>query len=312
MKMHSYCAHNGMLSDIHQTLRKEEKRLSDLLARQSDSGFAIKEEAEDRRLEKLSLEEKERRLSESSSASAGTGGLSGSSTPFPMGTPSIPLGSTAVGTGYVNQADLLRLRLGAGGQSRTSSSASVTQTAGTVQSTLGVVTGTRSRAGSVATSIPLGTSLEPNHTHAQPVIPGLPAPRRTARDPHPLSYSSDKLVQTLATNIDLMRAELTAQGSDDLTSAGIEEADGKAVVWPENVGWKEYWLFMCYPTLVYQLSYPRTTTLVVSYYQRGTRRLTNHRYQTEAVLHCRKGFCNVRSIFSYLYLDRALHHAFHP
>jgi len=262
MKMHSYCAHNGMLSDIHRVLRKEERRLSDLLARQSDGGESIRREAESRRLESIEKEKEELKSGlDTPGGIAGLAGLAhGASTPMvPVGTPSIPTESTAMSTGYLSHADVLKLRLGGKGRMHSNASTlSETTTVDESTSALGeektkatTAEVTRSRAASVASQIPLGTSLEPTHTGTS----------SSNRMKHALSWSSDSLVSTLASNIDAMRAELTSQGSDDATTAGIEASgEGKTIVWPENVGWKEYWLFMCMPTLCYQLSYPRTTT----------------------------------------------------
>lgn len=263
MKMHSYCAHNGMLSDIYRTLKKEERRLSDLLARQPDAGAAIREEADKNRAEQL-VKFKTGGEDAGPLAALKESGVNGSSsipgTPLPIGTPAIPAGATAVSTGYISHADVVKMRLG--GKGRVDSSAStLSETSTTGDASFGkssslsvdAAGGARSRAASVASEIPLGTSLEPTHS-----VPGA----AREKDAHPLSYSSDKLVSTLASNIDAMRAELTSQGSDDATTAGIEAGEGKAIVWPANVGWKEYWIFMCMPTLCYQLSYPRTTTLV--------------------------------------------------
>lgn len=271
MKMHSYCAHNGMLSDIYRTLKKEERRLSDLLARQPDGGEKIRLEADRNRAEqavKVKTAGGEEAGPLAALKEGGTdGGMSSiPGTPLPVGTPAIPAGATAVSTGYISHSDVLKLRLGAKGRMQSNASTlsetsnadelSATSSAaaavgGGVGAGTSTVVGARSRAGSVATQIPLGTSLEPTHS----------APGSTSRkEKHPLSYSPDPLVSTLASNIDAMRAELTSQGSDDTTTAGIEAGEGEAIVWPANVGWKEYWLFMCMPTLCYQLSYPRTTT----------------------------------------------------
>lgn len=271
MKMHSYCAHNGMLSDIYRTLKKEERRLSDLLARQPDGGEKIRLEADRNRAEQAVKAKTAGGEEAGPLAALKEGGVDGGmssipGTPLPVGTPAIPAGATAVSTGYISHSDVLKLRLGAKGRMQSNAStlsetsnadelsamsSAVAAVGGGVGAGTSSVVGARSRAGSVATQIPLGTSLEPTHS-----VPGS----TSRKEKHPLSYSPDPLVSTLASNIDAMRAELTSQGSDDATTAGIEAGEGEAIVWPANVGWKEYWLFMCMPTLCYQLSYPRTTT----------------------------------------------------
>jgi sterol O-acyltransferase len=88
-----------------------------------------------------------------------------------------------------------------------------------------------------AKDLPKGTSLEPSHT----ISPHEPT------GPAQLVWSSDPRVAMLARNIDAMRDELRSNGPKD-------------IVWPENVTYKNFIEFMFFPTLVYQLEYPRTTT----------------------------------------------------
>jgi len=85
--------------------------------------------------------------------------------------------------------------------------------------------------------LPHGTSLEPSHS-SMPYSP---------KEPNVLSYSSDEKIAVLARNIDMMEDELRSNGSNGL-------------VWPQNVTYRNYFDYMFFPTLVYQLEYPRTET----------------------------------------------------
>jgi sterol O-acyltransferase len=85
--------------------------------------------------------------------------------------------------------------------------------------------------------LPHGTSLEPSHNTMQ----------HSPREPNVLSYSSDEKIAVLARNIDMMEDELRSNGSNGL-------------VWPQNVTYRNYFDYMFFPTLVYQLEYPRTDT----------------------------------------------------
>ena len=80
-----------------------------------------------------------------------------------------------------------------------------------------------------------GTSLEPVQSRHHRPIHDI------------LSYSDNEHVATLAKNIDLMKVELRSNGA-------------KGIVWPENVTYFQFMEFMLFPTLVYQLEYPRTKT----------------------------------------------------
>nr|XP_018259362.1 sterol O-acyltransferase [Kwoniella dejecticola CBS 10117]OBR81520.1 sterol O-acyltransferase [Kwoniella dejecticola CBS 10117] len=87
-------------------------------------------------------------------------------------------------------------------------------------------------------NLPLGTSLEPSHG----TLPHERAP------PSPLAWSSNEQVALLARNIDAMQEELISNG-------------GTGLVWPQNVTYRHFLDFMFFPTLVYQLEYPRTKTM---------------------------------------------------
>jgi sterol O-acyltransferase len=83
--------------------------------------------------------------------------------------------------------------------------------------------------------LPHGTSLEPSHN----TMPHSP------REPNVLAYSPDEKIAVLARNIDMMEDELRSNGAQGL-------------VWPQNVTYRNYFDYVFFPTLVYQLEYPRT------------------------------------------------------
>lgn len=85
--------------------------------------------------------------------------------------------------------------------------------------------------------LPVGTSLEPSHTTT---------PRET-RPPGTLAWSTNERVALLARNMDAMQDELRSNGA-------------KGLVWPQNVTYRHFFEYFTFPTLVYQLEYPRTNT----------------------------------------------------
>lgn len=89
-----------------------------------------------------------------------------------------------------------------------------------------------------AKDLPQGTSLEPlASVH----------PHETAA-PSALAWSPNERIALLARNIDAMEAELQSNGA-------------KKLKWPANVTLRHFVDFMFFPTLVYQLEYPRTTNM---------------------------------------------------
>lgn len=87
-------------------------------------------------------------------------------------------------------------------------------------------------------NLPHGTSLEPAHS----ITP------HDIHAPSTLAWSSNERVAILARNIDAMQEELKSNGA-------------KGLVWPENITYRHFLDYMCIPTLVYQLEYPRTNTM---------------------------------------------------
>lgn len=108
------------------------------------------------------------------------------------------------------------------------------------------VAGLRKKKSNIATdalpqpdkNLPHGTSLEPAHE----ITP------HDIHAPSTLAWSSNERVAILARNIDAMEEELKSNGT-------------KGLVWPENITYRHFLDYMCIPTLVYQLEYPRTNTI---------------------------------------------------
>lgn len=256
MKMHSYCAHNGMLSNIYFNMKDEEKRLAKLLDSLPDHGEQIRKDAqraakEHERQQAEAKKESEQRESSKSSGEADPASRDSSpsssrrGSDIPVGTPMVPPGSASFTTGYLSQGDLLKLKLapealGSGTRARLAAE----------RRTSGDSTPLQPPTPPEAPVIPKGNNVDPN-TNPLPLGTSLEPAHMASSRPHQpasvLTYASDDRVATLARNIDTMRAELTSHGSG-------------AIVWPENIGYKSYWEFMCMPTLCYQLWYPRTTT----------------------------------------------------
>lgn len=223
--MHSWCAHNGMLSDVYFSIQAEEKKLKDLLETMPDRGEKVCAEAEENsKAHEAELARKEER----------------ESSVTPIGTPMVPAGATAVSTSYITPGDLTKLRLRGDTLSRSLTSSPVPsdvhpfRPSPLAQSVYEEKK--KNEADPSKATIPLGTSLEPSYQqHLHP-----------PRKPDVLSYSSNSEIAQLAKNIDLMKDELKSNGE-------------KGLVWPENVTYKHFLEFMCFPTLCYQLEYPRTT-----------------------------------------------------
>lgn len=237
MKIHSYCSHNGMLSDIYWRLQSEERSLHNHLESLPDKGaalYASAAKAQHAADEARQIAETQRKRSKSDAIDV------------PIGTPSVPPGSTAVGSGYISHADTLRMRLNSSTRMSTidgekTGEDAVASASGTASTQLSRTPSYQAAdkvlaAHAADPSAPIGTSLEPIQ------------PKHTRHaEPHKLAYASDEHVATLAKNIDAMRSELQSNGE-------------KGTVWPNNVTYFQFMEFMLFPTLVYQLEYPRTKT----------------------------------------------------
>ncbi|WVQ93034.1 hypothetical protein IAU59_000098 [Kwoniella sp. CBS 9459] len=245
MKMHSYMSHNGILSTVHRQLQKEKAQLEEAIDTVPGGREAVLKDAIARKAE-----------------------LEAAEGPTPIGTPgpgtpgvghrvsfSAASGSGA-NAGYEDPAAALKRQLGSMTETTgLSSSLSTSIKDGTPES-LGPSPEIRQRSTASASgkkkrknqatdalpapraNLPLGTSLEPSHSTS----PHEHAP------PDALAWSSNEQIALLATNIDAMQEELKSNGA-------------KGLVWPQNVTYKHFVDFMFFPTLVYQLEYPRTDTM---------------------------------------------------
>jgi sterol O-acyltransferase len=83
------------------------------------------------------------------------------------------------------------------------------------------------------------------------------------RDPHPLATHPDQLISELSREVENLRDDLTSSPSNITTTAdGVErEVYNKTVTWPSNVTLANFWDYLLIPTLVYELSYPRTKAI---------------------------------------------------
>ncbi|UZJ54057.1 hypothetical protein CBS101457_003377 [Exobasidium rhododendri] len=83
------------------------------------------------------------------------------------------------------------------------------------------------------------------------------------RDPHPLATHPDQLISELSREVENIREDLTSSPSNITTTAeGVErEVYTKTVTWPSNITFANFWDYLLIPTLVYELSYPRTKAI---------------------------------------------------
>jgi sterol O-acyltransferase len=240
-------AHNGMLATVFFRLKQEKEELETSLSSAPEGRQAVLEEATSRRA----------RYAEGNTpvgkAALGT----------PMGTPSLPMGGTTQtvnfstttstlngATGYEEPVDAVKKESGhASSGYTTPKDTSPDRSAGLRRRSIlksangnsnGNGTDKKKRGTGMPQpdpDLPHGTSLEPSHN----TMPHEP------REPNVLSYSSDEKIAVLARNIDMMEDELRSNGAQGL-------------VWPQNVTYRNYFDYMFFPTLVYQLEYPRTDT----------------------------------------------------
>jgi sterol O-acyltransferase len=233
--MHSYMAHNGMLATVFFRLQEEKIELAQVVDSLPGGREAVLREAADRRAE---LESQQASMNEGTT---------------PLGTPGIatpaPGAMTPTGsTGYGDPSEAFRRHLinlaestsPPKGSSSTRESSpdgsdfrrrSVTKPVKT-KSTLAMDALPKPQA-----NLPVGTSLEPSHKTSP----------HDSSPPGTLAWSPNERVALLARNIDAMEDELKSNGANRL-------------VWPQNVTYRHFFDYFTFPTLVYQLEYPRTNT----------------------------------------------------
>ena len=78
------------------------------------------------------------------------------------------------------------------------------------------------------------------------------------RDPHPLATHPDSIIAGLARDIELLREELLTTTTSATTDPGMYKEE--TVMWPHNITYANFWDYLLVPTLVYELSYPRTAS----------------------------------------------------
>jgi sterol O-acyltransferase len=231
--MHSYMAHNGMLATVYFRLKREKVDLEQALSNAPGGREAVIEEATSRRA-----------VYADNNTPVGTPGPG-----TPIGTPA-PQTQTVnfvtPGDGAAGYVEPVKSKKESGNSSSGSSASkdsSPERSQGLRRRSImkAATSSTPKRKGSGMPQpdpdLPHGTSLEPSHNS----MPHSP------REPNVLSYSSDEKIAVLARNIDMMEDELRSNGSNGL-------------VWPQNVTYRNYFDYMFFPTLVYQLEYPRTET----------------------------------------------------
>jgi sterol O-acyltransferase len=229
-------AHNGMLATVYFRLKREKADLEQALANAPGGREAVTEEATSRRA-----------VYADNNTPVGTPGLG-----TPIGTPATQPQTVNFATPGDGAAGYIEpVKAGKKGNSNSSSGSSTSpgkdsspdRSQGLRRRSImkAATSSNPKRKGSGMPQpdpdLPHGTSLEPSHNSMA----------HSPREPNVLSYSSDEKIAVLARNIDMMEDELRSNGSNGL-------------VWPQNVTYRNYFDYMFFPTLVYQLEYPRTET----------------------------------------------------
>lgn len=216
--MHSYISHNGMLSEVARRLRTEKAELERHLSALPGGREAAMSAASKRQAELQANESADGLSTPSLSAAISLENLGGKG---PM-TPGAARGLT----GYDAPA---------GAAQKLASENPTSPGTSTLRNRRKKSKHATDALPTPASDLPHGTSLEPS---------AIKTPHEP-RAPDILAWSEDEQVALLARNIDAMEDELKSNGTKGLT-------------WPENVTYWHFADFMCMPTLVYQLEYPRT------------------------------------------------------
>ncbi|EIW67053.1 hypothetical protein TREMEDRAFT_34263 [Tremella mesenterica DSM 1558] len=231
MKMHSYMAHNGMLSMVHDRLQEEQATLDQLVDSLPGGREAVLAEAAAHQVE---IETK---------VKAEITPVATPAVSLP-GTPSITGMPTTNGlTSYEDPAEAVKRHMGLRSETALVTARNTSPEKGSPGPELRKRNAKAAKKSLEAlpepqADLPQGTSLEPSHTttpHAR-------------KPPHPLAWSSHERVALLAQNISAMQEELRSNGA-------------KGLVWPQNVTYRHFFEYIFTPTLVYQLEYPRTNTI---------------------------------------------------
>ena len=233
-QMHSYMAHNGMLSTVYFRLREEKAELAALVDSLPGGAEAVLREASVRHAR---LDARQ---------------ANGPTESTPLGTPG--LATPASGTMTPGEAqnpmdteEAFRKHLTAMADAKSASSAmasddvaegsEIRRRTATSKATERKTTLAMDALPQPQADLPHGTSLEPSH---------ITSPH-DSRPPDALAWSPNDRVALLARNIDAMEDELKSNGA-------------KGLVWPQNVTYFHFIDYIFIPTLVYELEYPRTST----------------------------------------------------
>jgi sterol O-acyltransferase len=230
MKMHSYMTVNGQLQRIDNEARSLLAQLKS--AAETVGGW-------DKAVEVASAkktEQQARTAVESESGDTSNPDIE----PTPIGTPSIPEGSS---TSYVDAktASALRKRLAAISRTR-SSETSVPTTLSTSSDGNGPGKFSHFNDSSPDTKTETGISyvVEEGGDNSE----GL--------NPHVLVYHPDEKISAIANEYSELQSELVSAGPT-------------RVEWQDTITWKTFTVYQLIPTLVYELEYPRTDRSVFSF-----------------------------------------------
>ncbi|CEH15903.1 sterol o-acyltransferase [Ceraceosorus bombacis] len=226
MKVHSYCAVNGAMADSFCKMRRVERQLEERVAE-------IAKDAAPHESTRISQEAWNVALSEASKYQAGTNGS----------------GANGIKAERVEDS--------------AATSASLSAADENVWASLEAQRGSsrlrhRNNASVLKRRTTSGPTSPGPHSSQAPVGTkgGAAGDTTTVRDPHPLAFHPDPVVSKLAKDIEELREELLSSDPDE---------SGEHVSWPQNVTFRNFFDYLCCPTLVYELSYPRVKTIRPSY-----------------------------------------------
>ncbi|KAG2011805.1 sterol O-acyltransferase, variant 2 [Coprinopsis cinerea AmutBmut pab1-1] len=235
MKMHSYMNINGHLQSVHQHSREVYRQLKKLVAAEYRGECSTEDAAWDKALEVAHAARIEKERKDEQSLSETDSGPSGRQTPVLVGTPPPPPHINGEGSvsSFVDAgtASALRKRLAAVTKSPSnnndkSQGGHPLRQVFSEEVASGGATPTSAASSEKSTTFVVSTSRPP--------------------EPHPLIHHPNPEIAVLAEEYSDLLGDLTSRGPKDYT------------VWPANIGWKDFAVYQCIPTLVYELEYPRT------------------------------------------------------